>query len=91
MSNETNTTEVETVSMNEAHEMDAAPTVEEQLQTALAERDQFKDKWTRALACVLAAKAVPCLSQANRMEASSSVRFVMKVSRCRRKANCPTR
>ncbi|MCX7407145.1 MAG: nucleotide exchange factor GrpE [Planctomycetales bacterium] len=50
MSNETNTTEVETVSMNEAHEMDAAPTVEEQLQTALAERDQFKDKWTRALA-----------------------------------------
>ena len=50
MSNETNTTEVETVSMNEAHEMDAAPTVEEQLQTALAERDQFKDKGTRARA-----------------------------------------
>ncbi len=29
---------------------ESAPTVEEQLQAALAERDQFKDKWTRALA-----------------------------------------
>lgn len=38
----TTTTEAEAVT-----EQEAAPTLEEQLQAALAERDQFKDKWTR--------------------------------------------
>lgn len=41
----TTTTEADAVT-----EQEAAPTLEEQLQAALAERDQFKDKWTRALA-----------------------------------------
>lgn len=35
---------------NAAAEQEAPLTLEEQLQAALAERDQFKDKWTRALA-----------------------------------------
>ena len=50
MSNETNTTAAAAAAVNEANELDMAPTLEEQLQAALAERDQFKDKWTRALA-----------------------------------------
>lgn len=33
-----------------ADQAGAAPTLPEQLQSALAERDQFKEKWTRALA-----------------------------------------
>ncbi len=49
MSNETNTTS-EAASANAASDLEAGLTVEEQLQAALAERDQFKDKWTRALA-----------------------------------------
>ena len=37
-------------STDAADQADAAPTLQEQLQAALAERDQFKEKWTRALA-----------------------------------------
>ena len=50
MSSETKTKIAETDSANANDNEEAAPTLEEQLQTALAERDQFKDKWTRALA-----------------------------------------
>jgi molecular chaperone GrpE len=50
MNNPTNTPTSEASGQNETLPMDAAPTLEEQLQAALAERDQFKDKWTRALA-----------------------------------------
>ena len=50
MSSETKTKIAETDSANANDNDEAAPTLEEQLQTALAERDQFKDKWTRALA-----------------------------------------
>ncbi|MBC8117464.1 MAG: nucleotide exchange factor GrpE, partial [Candidatus Saccharimonas sp.] len=39
-----------TTEVDDATEQEAAPTLDEQLQIALAERDQFKDKWTRALA-----------------------------------------
>ncbi len=48
MSKKTNTTTTEAA--NVATEQEAAMSLEEQLQAALAERDQFKDKWTRALA-----------------------------------------
>ena len=34
----------------ESSKTEAGPTLEEQLKAALAERDQFKDKWTRAMA-----------------------------------------
>lgn len=34
----------------DAGPLEEAPSMEEQLQAALAERDQFKEKWTRALA-----------------------------------------
>ena len=44
MSNKSNTT------TEAANDTEPVPTLEEQLQAALAERDQFKDKWTRALA-----------------------------------------
>jgi len=50
MSKKTTTTTEAESSANAATEQEAGPTLEEQLQTALAERDQFKDKWTRALA-----------------------------------------
>ena len=44
MSDEVNT-------MNDAEKsVDPGPSLSEQLQAALLERDQFKDKWTRALA-----------------------------------------
>ena len=47
MSSETNTTTAEAASANVNNNDEVAPTLEEQLQAALAERDQFKDKWTR--------------------------------------------
>ncbi|MEK6262834.1 MAG: nucleotide exchange factor GrpE [Planctomycetota bacterium] len=50
MSSKTKTTTAEVASANADNNDETAPTLEEQLQTALAERDQFKDKWTRALA-----------------------------------------
>lgn len=50
MSNETNKSTAEAASANAASDLESAPTLEEQLQAALAERDSFKDKWTRALA-----------------------------------------
>jgi len=46
MSDETNDPKTEAA----AEASSEAPTLQEQLQAALAERDQFKEKWTRALA-----------------------------------------
>ena len=50
MSSKTNTTTTEGASADANNNEESAPTLEEQLQAALAERDQFRDKWTRTLA-----------------------------------------
>ena len=50
MSDETVDSENENTKTADAGETESAPTLTEQLQAALAERDQFKEKWTRALA-----------------------------------------
>lgn len=50
MSKETKDTTAEVAAAAAGQPEQAAPTLEEQLQAALADRDQYKDKWTRALA-----------------------------------------
>ncbi|MBS0206311.1 MAG: nucleotide exchange factor GrpE [Planctomycetes bacterium] len=50
MSDEPVVPETETNPAADAGPLEEAPSMEEQLQAALAERDQFKEKWTRALA-----------------------------------------
>jgi molecular chaperone GrpE len=50
MSDETAVPNENVNSADAAGQGDPPPTLQEQLQAALAERDQFKEKWTRALA-----------------------------------------
>ena len=50
MSDETVVPNENAKSSDSAGRGEALPTLQEQLQAALAERDQFKEKWTRALA-----------------------------------------
>ncbi len=50
MSKDTVVSDESAKSAGTADQAGAAPTLPEQLQAALAERDQFKEKWTRAMA-----------------------------------------